>query len=97
MAQVIHEGKEVRIRFSGQLASAACETLDVEVDEALLREPESVVFDLAEVSFIASIFLRLCLKTFKKMGRERFYIINASPAVTKIFTIAGLDEMIKTA
>ena len=97
MAQVIHEGKEARIRFSGQLAFAACETLDVEVDEALLKEPESVVFDLAEVSFIASIFLRLCLKTFKKMGGERFCIINASPAVTKIFAIARLDEMIKTA
>jgi anti-anti-sigma factor len=97
MAQVIYEGKETRIRFSGQLTSVACGTLDVEVDEALLKEPESVVFDLAEVSFIASIFLRLCLKTFKKMGRERFCIINASPAVMKIFAIAGLDEMVKTA
>ena len=97
MAQVIHKGKEVRILFSGQLNSTACENLDVEVDEALLKEPESVVFDLAEVSFIASIFLRLCLKTFKKMGNGHFCIINASPAVMKIFTIAGLDEMVKTA
>lgn len=97
MAQVIHQGKETRILFAGQLNSAACETLDGEVDVALLKEPEFVVFDLAEVSFIASIFLRLCLKTFKKMGRERFCIINASPSVIKIFTIAGLKEMLKTA
>ncbi len=96
MAQIIHEGKEARIRFSGQLTFTACEPLDAEVSGALLKEPESVVFDLSEVTFIASIFLRLCLKTFKKMGREHFCIVNASPAVKKIFTIAGLDEMVKT-
>ena len=97
MAQIIHEGKNARIRFSGQLNFTACENLDAEVNGALLKEPESLVFDLAEVTFIASIFLRLCLKVFKKMGRERFCIINASPAVKKIFAIAGLDEMVKTA
>lgn len=97
MARVIHERKETRIIFSGQLTYAACETLDVEVDKALLKEPESVVFDLAEVTFVASIFLRLCLKNFKKIGGERFCIINVSPAVMKIFTIAGLDKMVKTA
>ena len=96
MAQVVHEGKETRIRFSGQLSSVTCETLDAEVDQALLKKPETVIFDLADVSFVASIFLRICLKTFKKMGREHFCIVNVSPALKRIFAIAGLDEMVKT-
>lgn len=96
MAQVTYEGKEARIRFSGQLSSVACEVLDGEVEQALLRKPETVVFDLGEVSFVASIFLRLCLKTFKRVGREHFSIVNVSPALMRVFAIAGLDEMVKT-
>ena len=97
MAQVVHEGNKVRIQFSGQLTFAACEAIDGEVDAALLKKPETVVFDLAEVTFIGSIFIRLCLKTFKKMGREHFCIVNVSPAVQRIFVMAGLDELVKTA
>ncbi|MEI6809381.1 MAG: STAS domain-containing protein [bacterium] len=96
MTQIIHEGKEACVRFSGQLSSAVCEALDLEVDQALLKKPETVVFDLAEVSFVASVFLRICLKTFKKMGRDHFCIINVSPALMRVFAIAGLDEMVKT-
>jgi anti-anti-sigma factor len=97
MAQVIQEGKNVRILFSGQLTFTACETLEGEVSEVLAKEPGTVIFDLAEATFITSIFIRLCLKTFKRMGREHFRIVNAAPAVKKIFTIAGLDEMVRTA
>ena len=97
MARIILDGKKAHVRFSGALNFQACETLDAEVEELLLKEPESVVFDLAEVSFIASVFIRLCLKTFKKMGREHFCIINASPALMKILAIAGLDQMVKPA
>ncbi|MFZ2959207.1 MAG: STAS domain-containing protein [Candidatus Ozemobacteraceae bacterium] len=97
MAKVLHEGKEARIVFSGKLGLAGSEIIDAEVTEALLKEPESVVFDLAEVTFVASIFLRLCLKTFKKMGNGHFFIANASPAVKKIFVIAGLDGVMKAA
>jgi anti-anti-sigma factor len=97
MAQVVQEGNSVRIRFSGQLAFAACDALDGEIEAVLQKEPESVVFDLAEVTFIGSIFIRLCLKTFKKMGREHFRIVNVSPAVQRIFVMAGLDEMLKPA
>lgn len=97
MAQIEQNGGEMRIRFSGQLTMAACETLDAEVDAALRGEPATVVFDLAAATFIGSIFIRLCLKTFKRMGRERFRIVNVSPAVKKIFVMAGLDEMLGTA
>lgn len=95
MANVTFEGSVARILFSGQLTLTACANFDAEVDNVLLKQPESVVFDLADVSFISSIFLRLCLKTFKKMGRDHFRIINSSPAVKRIFAISGLDEMVK--
>jgi anti-anti-sigma factor len=97
MIQVVYEEKEARIRFFGQLSSVSCETLEGEVDQVLLKQPETVVFDLHEVSFVASIYLRICLKIYKKMGRDHFRIINVSPALKRIFAIAGLDEMVKTA
>ena len=95
MVQITQDGPVARFRFSGQLSTTACDTLDAEISAALSKNPEAVVFDLADVTFIASMFLRLCLKTFKAMGRERFCVVHASPAVMKIFTIAGLDEMVK--
>ncbi len=51
-----------------------------------------VVFDIERVDYIASAFIRICIKAVQKAGKVNFSIINASPMIKKTFKIAGLDE-----
>jgi anti-anti-sigma factor len=56
--------------------------------------PPFIEFDLAEVDFISSAFLRLCLQAAKMSGGGTFRIIHTSPAVKKLFVVAGLEQLI---
>jgi anti-anti-sigma factor len=81
--------------FSGRLDTERCLTLEKELDEDAGKSTGPVVFDLAEVDYIASSFLRICIKYAKKLGKENFSLINTSPALKKVFKIAGFDELIR--
>ena len=51
-----------------------------------------IVFDIEQVDYIASAFIRICIKAVQKAGKTNFSIINATPMIKKTFKIAGLDE-----
>ena len=53
-----------------------------------------LVFDLKEVSFISSSFIRLCVAGKKKVKDGSFSIVNTDPFIKKTFKIAGLDEIL---
>jgi len=68
----------------------------IDFESALIEKIEEskipVVFDLEEVEYVASSFLSICLRVFKKMGAENFSIINVRPPVKKVFKIAKFDK-----
>ena len=80
--------------FSGKLDTLACLDAEKEVLRQVRATQGAIVFDLAEVSFVVSMFLRLCIQVCKEAGQERFRITNACPSVLKVFTLAGLDSVI---
>ena len=51
-----------------------------------------IIFDLKKVEFIASSFIRICISTFKDVGKGSFSIINTKPIIKKTFVIAGLSD-----
>ncbi|MBP7507092.1 MAG: STAS domain-containing protein [Prolixibacteraceae bacterium] len=51
-----------------------------------------VTFDLLDVSYISSYFIRICILTAKQVKPGNFRIINCDPMIKKTFKIAGLDE-----
>jgi len=53
-----------------------------------------VTFDLKNVDFVASSFIRICVATAKKSQDGNFKITNTSPMIKKTFKIAGLDEIL---
>ncbi len=55
----------------------------------------SVVFDMKNVEFIASAFIRLCIQVLKIQGKENFEIVNASKLVAAILSVSKLDVFIK--
>jgi anti-anti-sigma factor len=50
-----------------------------------------IVFDLGDVDYIASAFIRICLQTAKTTS-GKFSVQKTNPFVMKIFMMTGLDK-----
>lgn len=81
--------------FDERIDTEAARRIDEELSEHVKAGPKSVVFDMTHVQYIASAFLRICLKTAKDIGKESFSIVNVQPTVKRIFKIAQLDSLIQ--
>jgi len=86
--------KETRIEFEGQMDTVRCEELETDVRCAVAQSSMTVVFDLAQVDFVSSSFLRLCLTVRQQAGGRGFRIVNVCPPVKRVFKIAGLDMLL---
>ena len=60
-----------------------------------LENAEQVIFDLKNVEFIASAFIRLCLEAVKITGKDNFEIVNSTTFVSKVLQISQFDQFIK--
>ena len=85
------EKGKVVCTFSGVIDTTQCLEAEREVMK-VVEGAEKIIFDLSGVEYIASSFLRLCGKASHKVNAENFSIINVTPAVKKVFTVAGLAE-----
>jgi anti-anti-sigma factor len=86
-------------RFSAAMDTVSCteiaNELATQIDTALQANPElKITFDLIETNYIASSFLRLCIQHCKKVGKERFAIINVSDNIREVFEIAALTDIL---
>jgi len=67
-----------------------------ESKEALLNPASlKVCFDMKQVTYIASSFIRSCIVVSRLVEEGHFNITNASPVIKKTFKIADLDELLK--
>ena len=89
--------------FAGKQDSNASETASAQFQAAWQAAKGSrgdrpgvpaIAFDLAEVDFISSAFLRLCLQAAKLSGGGAFRLVGVSPAVKKLFVVAGLEHLL---
>lgn len=53
-----------------------------------------VCFDMKNVTYIASSFIRSCISVSHQVETGNFNIMNATPLIKKTFKIAGLDELL---
>lgn len=63
-----------------------------EVSAENLTSKLNIVFDLTDVDYIASAFIKICIQAAKTTDQGNFSIINTNPFVMKIFKMAGLDK-----
>lgn len=90
--------------FTGRLDTILCTQISAELDNRYISLIEnedknglldfSLVFDLKDVNFISSSFIRLCMAGKKRTGDGKFCILNSDPFIKKTFKIAGLDEIL---
>ncbi|MDD1650078.1 MAG: acetate--CoA ligase, partial [Methylococcaceae bacterium] len=84
------------VRLTGRLDSPRSAALQEPLIKLITRTGKPVVFDMEEVTFIASEFLRLCLLVTKTVGAGKVRVVNASPMLEQVFKIAGLDGHLLT-
>lgn len=86
-------------KFEGELRTDVCMPLQDEVDGRLnaLGEDSAtrIVFDLQDVPYASSLFMRIVLKTVHRVGRDRLAVVNANPFVQGIFRTAALQELLR--
>jgi anti-anti-sigma factor len=97
MVEIKTEGPDVRCVFSGRLDTAACDGLWEQLEPALGAGPATVCFDMDNVDYIASAFLRICIRAAKVVPKGALTVENPTPVVKKTFKIAGLDGALNIA
>ena len=85
------EDDKMKFVFDGRMDTIKCMNAEKEVIESI-QESDIVVFDLKNVDYIASSFLRLCGRASNTVKPGSFSIVNVTPPVKKVFKIAGLAD-----
>ncbi|MFO0794253.1 MAG: STAS domain-containing protein [Candidatus Brocadiaceae bacterium] len=94
--------KIVRCKFTGRMdtirSNGAMEAFKKEFDNVLssgvIAKELRICFDLKDVDYISSSFLRLCKSATRDITQGNFSIINTGPEIMKVFKIAGLDSLL---
>ncbi len=80
--------------FSGRLDTLACQDMVADLRSQIKQMPEKLIFDMKDVDYIASAFLRVCIEAAQTMPQGAFAIKNVDPVIKKTFMIAGLDNLL---
>ena len=97
MVEYFEENGRLRCAFQGALDTVACDTMAADLYARVEKAALPVIFDLNGVEFMASAFFRICLVVGKKLGSDKFSIINLSPMCKRMFKIAGLNRIFQIA
>ncbi|MFH1798072.1 MAG: STAS domain-containing protein [Candidatus Omnitrophota bacterium] len=95
MFRFIIKNENLICRFAKHMDSLACAKWEEKGYKKIHDKKMPVIFDLNKVEYVSSLFLNVCVKALKRAGQDNFTVINASENVKKIFTISGLDKLIK--
>ena len=83
--------------FKGRMGIDNSEELSEKIQDKLKEfgtEDLKVNFNLKDVDYVASSFIRICVATAKQINEGNFSISNTNPLIKKVFKIAGLDEIL---
>jgi anti-sigma B factor antagonist len=81
--------------LSGKIDTLNSEMLEYQIFKNMSQGITSVVFDLQDVDYVSSSFLRIIIKIIKTTGKENFTIKNVQPPILKILKIANFTEIVK--
>ncbi|MDR3198900.1 MAG: STAS domain-containing protein [Planctomycetaceae bacterium] len=92
----------LRCIFSGKLDTLTCSNLEDVLNKRIVSFLEKqdiacLIFDLSEVDYVSSAFLRICLCYFRSAGKKNFRIENPTQEVRKVFQIFGFTEIMNIA
>jgi anti-anti-sigma factor len=90
-----NENNNLIFSFPEKLDTVKCREIESELFKKMDEESNlPVIFDMKNVVYISSSFLRIILQAFKKATAQKFNMINLSPDIKKVLKMAGFDKSI---
>ena len=89
--------------FAGHLDTASCLPMSKELESKVAESsavsdksgmPLKIVFDLKDVDFISSAFIRICMIILSKVKAGDLSVRNANPFIKKTIKISGLENQL---
>ena len=80
-------------RFSGRMDTTAAMSVEDELIDKVQHAGMPVVFDFTELEYVASSFLRSCVRVVRVAGSTKIKIIGASDEIIRIFDMTGFGKL----
>jgi anti-anti-sigma factor len=80
--------------FKSRLDTETCSKIESEMIAHLEKASQPILFNIAQVDFVSSAFLRICIMAAKRAANGKFHVKNATPQIKKVFKIAGMDQFL---
>ncbi|OGV50491.1 MAG: hypothetical protein A2X49_14865 [Lentisphaerae bacterium GWF2_52_8] len=91
-----HRDETLVFAFCGSMDTLCVAEIEAEVMQKVEHvKGVSIVFDMSQVTYVSSAFLRLCMMALKSVGSDKFCLENVIPCVKKVIKIAGLENMLR--
>ncbi len=94
MFNITTQSDRLTCTFPERMDTLACEKHQEQINQQVSRTGLPVTFDLSGVGYVASSFIRICMRAAQAVGRDHFDMINVAPEIKKVFKIAGLDQQL---
>lgn len=85
-----HSSDGLRCVFPPTVDTTAAEGFEDELYAHIAQAEGPVLFDLRDVQYACSAFLRICVNTLHKIGANRLCLVNVPPAVQKVIEVSHL-------
>ena len=87
------EKDKITCFFSGRLDSVVSEIIEEDVFDHVQRARCLTVFDLKNVEYVSSAFLRISIKTARATPDMKITITNALPVIKEVYEMTGLGKI----
>lgn len=89
-------GDILEMRVSGRLDAYWADHLSTAIEEAIREGADRIRLDMAEVSYMSSVGIRVLLKFYKQLQRIKgsFAVSRPSDAVKSVLELAGLEALL---
>jgi anti-sigma B factor antagonist len=92
---VAHREGVAVVSVGGEIDLSTAPAFEAVIAEALEEDPPVLVIDLSEVTFMASVGLRILAATQEKVGKSiQIAVVADNAAATRPMQLTGLDNLI---
>lgn len=92
---LIHREGLAVVSIAGEIDLSTAPTFEAAIAEALDDEPPVLVIELSEVSFMASVGLRILASTHEKVSDSvQIAVVAGNPATSRPMQLTGLDNVL---
>lgn len=89
------DGGKFICHFKGEMDTVTAMAIEKDLLDKITAIKTNTIFDFDKVEYIASGFLRICLKAAQVIGKDNFSIINVPPSIGKVLKMAGFDNIVR--